>query len=91
MDVNVKIEVTQEDINEGGHSCNRCPIHRAIARTLGIKDFVVSVRVVTFYEGINHVFDSFLPEDVHKRLMEYDFGDGRMQPFTFRLSLPLAA
>ncbi len=84
----MRIEVTQEDIDNGARNCNvGCPIARAIRRCTG--EAYVSVG----YDGASagpSLLESKrfrLPADVSERIVAFDSPGGVMVPFAFDLEV----
>lgn len=80
------VEVTQEDINMGvKKDCHRCPIARAISRTLGtIPD---NISVIPNSVDIFHpkFLTSYFPDSVRVFIQNYDHNKSLVRPFEFEL------
>lgn len=83
----MKIDVTQEDIDNGkrGH-CSRCPVALALSRipgaeylTVGPVDFGITLR------GVRR--DYALPEEAIVFIRTFDDGEITPNPFSFEIEL----
>jgi hypothetical protein len=79
----VAIEVTQADIDAGGHSCGDCPLWLAITRALpGPLGLCVGQWFVEDRDGIV----AALPDEAVEWIAAYDAGFP-VRPFTFGLDV----
>lgn len=83
----MKVTVTQEDIAIGGHSCICCPVHRAIARSMGPQRPAFAVhhdRLIV--DGTDDCFPRIVgfPSEVSSWICDYDAG-AKVGPISFEL------
>ncbi len=81
MDGDMRIEITQRDIELGGHSCDHCPIHRAMIRAIGPVEIVVQSYLIRI---AGRTYKT--PVAVANWLRDYD-RHGIGVPFEFELKL----
>ncbi len=83
----MKIEVTQQDI-EQGRRCDPdcCPVGRALSRA-GVTHLGVSGTVVVSDDGDRHASFLMLPEEVRDWILRFDECEP-VNPITFELVLP---
>lgn len=80
--VDIEVEVTQADIDEGvAGDCDLCPIARA-ARRAGLYGVMVSNSYV-----IGNCWDASLPQVARDFIRVFD-DDATVRPFTFTLAVP---
>lgn len=87
----MKIEVTQEDIDQGMvRSCRECPVARAIKKKVGMKTCLgVTPSWVSFYDIYDKTDKTFLvqlPEKATEFINKFD-GNEIVEPFEFELNI----
>lgn len=82
---NLKIEVTQDDIEQGTkRNCNLCPIALAITRVTGKQCFVIpeKIEVYTTLSRVSRVLFYRPTKEAVDFMCAFDDGE-EVQPFTF--------
>ena len=85
------VEVTQEDIDLGGHSAHNCPISRAATRALEETETVGVTHdwLCTYTHDMLEVrWHADFPTEVSAWLLRYDVKKETMEPCSFEIEVP---
>lgn len=92
----MKVDVTQEDIDRGEHSCEACPVAKALNRLTGLPWHVTHLSA-SLWSRTSLVVRVLLPSEVAVWILSYDRGrmsDGswiasaKPLPFSFDFPWP---